>query len=189
MAGDFSMVSRDGIEQSTLQYLFKVPFWLLCVRACVRAYVSVCAVQVHKYWRINQALGKHCVLVIIYWVRLISFARQLIRCTDQMENPRVVMSLGKVARRLQNRMTKKTKTNLKKKKLIMLICLSLFRPKFELESSTGISTQPSRRGIGKWVELHLCLPNMWSAIFGYTSLQNSHNLTVQTFFKKTFKIN
>lgn len=27
--------------------------------------------EVLKYWRINQALGKHCVLVIIYWVRLI----------------------------------------------------------------------------------------------------------------------
>lgn len=42
MAGDFGIVSRDGIEQSILQYLSEVTLWLLCVRACVRACVRVC---------------------------------------------------------------------------------------------------------------------------------------------------
>lgn len=51
----------------------------------------------------------------------------------------VVLSLGKAARRLQNRMTKKkcSRNKLEKKKTLIIMpnCLSLFRPKFEAGSS------------------------------------------------------
>lgn len=104
MAGDFGIVSRGGIEQSTLEYPFEVPFGLLCVRVLVRVCVCCPSVQIltdrssaGQTLRIGDNL-----LSATHFIR--QPVRQLIRCTDRMENPRV---LGKVARRLQNRMTKK----------------------------------------------------------------------------------
>lgn len=46
MAGDFGIVSRGGIEQSTLEYPFEVPFGLLCVRVLVRVCVRCPSVQI-----------------------------------------------------------------------------------------------------------------------------------------------
>lgn len=46
MAGDFGIVSRGGIEQSTLEYPFEVPFGLLCVRVLVRVCVCCPSVQI-----------------------------------------------------------------------------------------------------------------------------------------------